>query len=369
MKRFIKIAGIAFIPIYIFVFLFFIFPKSSNDPSDNVTTVTEIAELWHVDIFEGGSGSRGEFLKSRAMEYQQKSDNKFILVKVLTYEQMLSNLSEGYYPDLFSFGTGLSSDILSEICAFSGSIAVYDNLLISGVLEEKVFAVPWCAGSYMVAGVTEHLTENDKAFKEILTTSAKQTDKSTLYSFVTGFSMFNNPMLAAFLANSELKFAENSYNAAALYTQVEAYTKFVSKNASVFLLGTQRDAVRLNGRDNSSDFSMQPLQGFTDLVCYIGISKRTNSLNLCNGFIEYLLCDSSQQKLTQLNMFSVNNNSLYDQGIMQEMEENLQNCSVINTFTSKEILAENRTVALQALTGDEDSAKKIWEMFPNDLNK
>lgn len=364
MKKYVKIAGAIILPLYIAVYVLFFFPQKDPVSDDGAKAAAKIAELWHVDLFEGGSGSRGEFLKQRAINFESMESGNFILIKNMTYQQMIHSLLEGQRPDMFSYSAGAAIDILHDLRAFGGSVQVFENLLDSGIIEDKVFAMPWCSGGYVIAGITEYLSDENADFSKMLADSAKSKGKSMLYSFITGYSMYNNPMLAALNANKNIKLTENSFDERETYTQYEAYSRFTSKNASVFLLGTQRDAVRLTGRENASDFTIQAVKGYNDLVCYISIQKDTPNYGMCEKFIEYLLSESTQRKLTQINMFSVNTEGLYNDGIMREIEKEIKNNFVLNAFISKEILSQNRELALLAVKGDSDAAKKIWEMLP-----
>lgn len=360
MKKFIDIAKSLIVPLYIIIFLVFISPAPQTH--SQTPPQIKIAELWHVDMFEGGSGSRSEFLRQRAIEYENLKKGNYILVKSMTYEQIINNLIEGNFPDMFSYGMGLGAEILSEIAAFEGNIAVYDNLLTSGVLENKVFAVPWCAGSYIIACINEHYNSGGD-YAEALAASAK----NNLYSFITGYSSFNNPLLAAYMADKNITFTEKSLDDREQYSQYQAYSKFITKNASVFLLGTQRDAVRISQRENACDFSFQPLKGYSDLVCYISICNKTAAAALCQEYIEYLLSEKSQKKLNDINMFSVNTDGLYDDGIMKQCQSIMQDHYILNVFISKEVIAENRVLAYQSLAGNKESAKKLRQMLPIDL--
>ena len=315
MKRVLKIIATVLIPVYMIVFLLFIMPKTHSQEIPK--TNTEIAQLWHVDLFEGGSGSRADFLMKRAVEYEKQFAGKYVLVKSLTYEQLLNNLAEGRGADIYSFGAGLAIELLPRLRAFSGNIAVYDNLLQSGVAEDKVFGVPWCAGAYVIAGISELVPQGEN-FSKLLFTSARKKGKIQLKSFVTGYAPFNNPLLAAFAADDSLRLSQDSFDENLELSQKDAFSKFASKNHSVFLLGTQRDAVRISQRADAADFSVQPLGGFTDLICYLGVSKDTKCLSLCTGFIEFVLSPKSQYKLSSINMFSVNTVGLYQDGIMRE---------------------------------------------------
>ncbi len=360
MKKVFKVIAMVMVPVYVAIFLIFILPKSHSQQAPQPQT--EVVQVWHVDMFEGGSGSRADFLMRRAVEYEKQHKGKYILVKSLTYEQLLGNLAEGLKADIYSFEPGLAGDLLHELCAFTGKIAIYDNLLQSGVAEDKVFAVPWCAGSYVIVGLSE-LVPQDADFSKLLFSSSRQKGKYQLKSAVMGFSRFNNPLLAAFAADETLRLSAGSIDEAAGLSQYDAYSKFVTKIHSVFLLGTQRDAVRISQREDAADFSLQPLVGFTDLICYLGISKDTKCLSLCNGFIEYVLSPISQYKLNSLNMFSVNTVGLYTEGVMKCIEDNMQNLKTINAFTAKEILLEQRQLALKALKGDAESAQKISQLL------
>lgn len=359
MNKLKKAIKIILAPLIIVLFAVFVLPHYAADIKSNTPPSAKIAELWHVDMFEGGSGSRSEFLKRRAIEFEKENPAKYILIKSMTYTQIINNLLEGQCPDMFSFGQGLACDLLSEIAAFEGNIQTYDNMLSSAVIENKLFAVPWCTGTYIIAGITEHISDDIIYSKELACSS-----KNNLYSFITGYSLFNNPLLAAYLANKSISLGEKSLDSTKHFTQAEAYSRFVSKNYSVFLLGTQRDYVRISGRENASDFSFQTAEGYSDLVCYIGICKKTVNAKLCTGFIEYLLSEKSQKKLTEINMFSVNISDLYKDGIMWQAEQKIKDNLVLSAFISKEILEENRMLAYEALTGNLQSAEKINQMLP-----
>ncbi|MDD4003139.1 MAG: hypothetical protein PHE12_02985 [Clostridia bacterium] len=354
-----KATKIILAPLVIVLFTVFVMPHYFADTKSNKPPLAKIAQLWHVDMFEGGSGSRSEFLKRRAIEYEKDNPARYILIKSMTYQQIINNLSEGQCPDMFSFGQGLACDLLSEIAAYEGNIAVYDNMLSSGVIENKLFAVPWCTGAYIIAGINEHISGDIIFAKELACSS-----KNNLYSFITGYSQFNNPLLAAYLANKSISLGEKSLDSTKHFTQLEAYSRFISKNYSVFLLGTQRDYVRISGRENASDFSFQTAEGYSDLVCYMGICKKTINAKICTDFIEYVLSEKSQKKLTEINMFSVNISNVYKDTIMKQSELKIKDNLVLNAFISKEILEENKALSYGALTENLQSVEKIKQMLP-----
>jgi hypothetical protein len=348
-----KVLRYAAAPLIVALYFAFVMPRPQGIASPPAVCV---AELWHVDMFEGGSGSRAEFLKARAVEFEKSNKGKYILVKSMTYHQILNAMAEGHYPDMFSHGHGLASDLMFDLAAFGGSADAYRNFLNSGVIDGKLYAVPWCCGCYIISAVKEHAGDGD--YSKILASSGK----GNLYSFITGYSHFNNPLLAAFAANVTLE--EKSLDTSRQYSQYEAYSKFVTKKASVFLLGTQRDVVRISQREDASDFAFQPLKGYCDIVCYISVSKHTQNAAFCVNFTEYLLSEEAQNKLSAINMFSVRQSGLYPQGIMNLAEISVKHAAVPNAFLPKETLENSRALALNALKGDRESGEKLKQILP-----
>ena len=66
-----------------------------------------ILTLWHVDSFEGGVGSRADWLKKRALEFEKTHKGVYVDVVKLTYSQLTQKLAEGRPFDLVSFGVGV----------------------------------------------------------------------------------------------------------------------------------------------------------------------------------------------------------------------------------------------------------------------
>lgn len=349
-----KIIRYALAPLIIVIYLLFVLPRPQEILS---SPSVRVAELWHVDVFEGGSGSRAEFLKARAGQFEKNSKGNYILVKSLTYSQIINAVAEGRRPDMFSFGHGLASDLVFEIAALGAKFNAYQNMSASGVIDNKLYAAPWCCGAYIIAAVTEFAGGGD--YTEMLAGS----DKDNMYSFITGYSQFNNPLLAALIGAENITLSEKSLDLSKEYSQYEAYSKFVSKKSSVFLLGTQRDVVRISQREDSADFSFQALKGYCDLVCYISVSKDTQNADLCVKFIEYLLSEEAQSKLSDINMFSVIKGGLYSQGALGDAEKNVKNAVVPNAFLPKETLLNMRTLACNALKGDAESGQKLRQIL------
>lgn len=358
-KKIVRIVCAVLILVYIIIFISYIYPHVLKDKGQikDQSQVT-ILKLWHVDVFEGGSGSRADFLRRIAIAYEKANVGTFVMVEALTLDQLKDNLAIGKQADLISYGGGIANSILPKLQSFTGTFTAYSEFIDSGMIENKVYGVPWSTGAYLIAGLAEHLQDNDKPFNEIIASSAKETKKTSLYSFSYGQSHYNNPLMALILSGKKISLSPKSVNLASTKTQAEAYSEFVSKNKSVFLLGTQRDAIRLSYRENNVDFVMQPLGGYTDLVSYISIFQEARSDSAIK-FIEYLLKPEQQQKLSELNMFSTVINTIYASGIMSDMEKTIDTSSVPNAFTDPLIIENTRQDAFKALSGNEEILKKL----------
>jgi len=362
LKKTLKFLLPVFIIILVAFYLLVLFPPFLKGEIKAKEQAAEIIEVWHVDSFEGGSGSRAEFLRSRASEFEKNNKEKYILVRNMTEEQLLTALESGFRPDIFSFSHGLGGSLVYELAETAGEVNAFEGLKKSGVLSGKQFAVPWCAGGYFVAGNKSYIKDGVELTGRFFNYEyIKKGEK--LYSSAVGYSPYNNPLMAAYAFDKELRITGMSLNKEAAYTQYEAYAKFVGGGESVFLLGTQRDAVRIQNRENSAGFALQPLNSFSDLVCYAGIQKDTKSYNLCGRFIEFLLSSECQVKLKTINMFSSNLDSLYESGAFCEFERGLKDIKTLNAFTDAEILKDLRSTALEALCGDGEAGKKLGELF------
>jgi hypothetical protein len=114
-------------------------------------------------------------------------------------------------------------------------------------------------------------------------------------------------------------------------TSYECYTKFVN-NPNIKLLGTARDLFRIKNLENLGRFtvSYEPVSTFTDLIQYIGITSSNKTLL---QFVDYVMNDSNQAKLSNLSLFSTKYLKLYSDTTYSKMEECLSSCKVPNIFS------------------------------------
>ena len=329
-----KIIRIILIGICIFVLLFsplVAYPKLIKAGEEKFAgpTYKGILELWQLDVFEGGSGSRADFLTKRAVKFEKENEGVLISVKRYTVSEAEEKFALGEYPDMISYGAGFDC-ALERAIEISVPKGVSDKYLKGGVYNGKQYAVPWCAGGYILIGRGENsFSENKLSVNE---------------------GEYNLPMIGCLSAGLNYEVTKG--------LSLNNYTDFVSGKQTL-ILGTQRDVVRVENKGLT--IAYKSLSGFTDLLQYISVTAdEGDKIIYCEMFIEFLLSEESQSRLTDIDMFSVTGVSLYSEGGMKVLEDSLkENFNTISVFNSSEVLSECRALADKAYGGDEEARKKV----------
>ena len=234
-----------------------------------------IITVWQIDTFEGGTGSRREFLADRAKEFSKNKSGLLFLVTSHTLTGAEENFKKGIYPDVISFGAGLN---------ISGLYKLPQNLYDGGgAINGETYAAAWCRGGYAF------IKFNGKKTSDIV-------DK-TVPSAIVSDCEYLMPLYAAYKCGYKI----NDFK---VLPAKNAYAEFTLGKIP-FLLGTQRDVMRLLSR--GADFSVFPLE-YSDIYQYISIStKNVEKTSVLTEYIEYLLSEKSQEKLTEISMLPVKN--------------------------------------------------------------
>ncbi|MBQ7339246.1 MAG: hypothetical protein IJW43_00135 [Clostridia bacterium] len=279
-------------------------------------SVSEILTLWHVDTFEGGTGSRKQFLSKVVREFEKKYKSVLIYVVEKTPESIKEDFSKNIYPDMLSFGNGISVNNLVEL-----DVKLDYNFTKFG---DKVLAVPWCRGGYCLI---ENPNFNKKQGGNICSVSQGK---------------FNLPLCNVLDSNLEIK----------INSQFNAYLEFVNLK-SRYLLGTQRDIVRLTNRNFS--FTCTPLEYFNDLYQYVSvIDSGKSKTKISKLFVDFLLSEKIQKRLTEIDMISC----FFDLEYQNENMKNLQkikNLKSVSFLTEPKILLELQALSLKAANKDQSS--------------
>ena len=282
-----------------------------------------VITLWHVDSFEGGIGSRKQFLLSVASLYEKLNDGVLIMVITHTPESVETALKEGAVPDLISYGPGVPLPNLSELYTDKG--------FGGGKVGDKTYAVPWCRGGYCLIENPEYKVNK------------KRKDYEALYSV----SRFSQAYTAALFCG--VKFSYTGEKA-----PLDAYAEFTNGRTK-YLLGTQRDINRLINR--GMNFSATPFSEYNDLYQYVSASAvDPEKLVHARGFIDLLLSESVQKKLINLGMFSCFYELAYENSQMRDMQSAKFNYTV-SAFSSESLIKELKEISKSKQQNDETIIK------------
>lgn len=199
--------------------------------------------VWQIDGFEGGKGSRKQYLQSAA-DRAFKNNSTYFTVISLTADAARKNMQTGELPDLISYNAG-----------FFG-------------VEEYINATDftykcWARGAYCILGL-------DGA------------DFSDINNENTVINAGKDNLTAVAAAFSGL-------SAAATEEPTNAYVQLINCKYK-YLFGTQRDVFRLKAR--GVQFSVKPVNQFNDLYADVSILTRDQKkYATCLEFVEYLISD------------------------------------------------------------------------------
>ncbi len=371
-KKVISLALLVVFALFCFVFVFPALPRNVT-PERTVATPV-ILTLWHVESFEGGVGSRADWLKRRAIEFEKNNQGIFVDVVKLTPEQLSQKLSEGQCFDLVSFGFGVGELVANRIAEISATTPVFDNLLSAGQMDGKQYAIPYLSGGYLLAGKSADLQKiqnyvdlkNSVFDCSIQKTVGKKEKK--LYSVLLGYSKYCSPMtslatLADKAQNFSVIFAEKTL------TQYGAYEKFLQGDVATVLLGSQRDYWRLSNRQKNGkigEIVYSVVGNYTDLTQYVAIAQsgEREKMKLSNDFANFLLIKSVQAKASDVGMLSVWLDDIYDDGVMAQLQTGLKEVSLPNVFATQSVIRQMYEESVQVIkTGEKNLLKKYIRLY------
>lgn len=283
-----KTLAFAFACIFCVVFAFSVSVKKikAENPVVESEEYKAVLELWSIDTFEGGKGSRKDFLLKTSLKFEKKY--KGVIISVLNYtpyeaEEAIKNR----VPDIVSCGSGLDFFIpYMQSISFSSE---YKTLSVG----KTSYGISWCYGGYVLIGNKKRLA--------------------------VGQGKYNEPLKALGERTEEFEKID-------VYSPKEAYSQFLKGNCS--LLGTQRDIYRLSNK--GIDFEYEVLNGFSDLFQNMFITcTQKEKFEYCESFLSYMLSSETQERLTNIGMLSVTKKNLYKGTPIEKLEE-----ITIENFTS-----------------------------------
>ncbi|MDE7163695.1 MAG: hypothetical protein K2O44_06460 [Clostridia bacterium] len=201
--------------------------------------------VWQIDGFEGGKGSRSQYLQKVA-EKCFKGEKIYVSVTSLSADAARANSERGERPDIISY----------PACFYG-----FENYI-----NKKDFVYKtWCRGAYCLLSLDESCDFSDANAQNTVVNAGK--DNLT-----------------------EVAVTLNGLNGATVEESTNAYLKLINGKYK-YLFGTQRDIFRLKVRN--VPFKVQPLTEFNDLYQNISILTANNEkYEYCNKYIDYLLSKS-----------------------------------------------------------------------------
>ena len=246
---------------------------NTDKQSVNNENCMAVLTIWQIDSFEGGKGSRANYLQTLWNQCFEDS-NVYVNVVSLTAFSARQNIANGILPDLISYGAGMYG--------------------IESIIRGEVPFYTWAHGGYCFLTVDDSADFSDIDYKN--TVVNKGTD--------------NLSGAAALICGVEK---------AVLSTSTGAYVSLIQGKYK-YLLGTQRDIYRLKTR--GVNFKVKPIIEFNDLYQNISVTTTdTKKVEFAQKFIKYLL--NNQKTITKLGLMG--NDKYYDDEMSQMESLNYEN--------------------------------------------
>lgn len=311
----------------VFFSSFYIYPFMQGGQQNNKQNYKGVLQIWNIDTFEGGKGSRTSFLQLVAKSLEKRKQGLFVLVTTHTISSAKDALQKGERPDLISYGTG---------CDFVADIAqpIETKSFRAATLHGKCYAYPWAVGEYILISFEDN-------FEDI------QPQNTVLAENVGGLTT----VAAA---------ATGLFGQFAVQESTTAYSNFVSKKFK-YLLGTQRDVSRLLSRNLS--FYTKAINSFSNLQQYISITTADRArLDICKAYVELLLSQEVQQKLTQIGMMSLQYKIYTPEHPLYAIEQ-VRPQHTISPFLEGKQLQTLYTLAREVLQVDKNQAQNLQKFY------
>ena len=285
-----------------------------------------VLSLWHVDSFEGGSGSRKQFLLDASIAFEKQNPGVLIMVTSTSLGAIENNLKNGVSPDILSSGLGFN---VSPTYSLSN-----ENSFYGGKVGDRIYAKPWCRGNYF-----------------LISKKAEVLEEKNIENLIVSQGENNLPILSLVMDGVCSK------NAKILSPQ-KAYSEFLNDKNGV-LLGTQRDIVRLNQRGYV--FYYKPLSSYNDLYQYFYVLSNDVSKGFyAEKFIDFVMGEIYQDKLSKLQMLSIVKNVDCYEEIASAQNATIK--STVSAFILPEKIEEAKRLCTLALAGDVSAENKLKKL-------
>lgn len=251
--------------------------------------------VWQIDSFEGGKGSRAQYLQQKA-EDCFKGRRVYAKVTTLTADAARRNMEDGNIPDIISYGAG-----------FYG---------IESLINPTDFTYAcWCRGAYVLLTLDENADFGDVGADNTVINAGRD-NLSGACALLEGLS------------------------GAECEESTSAYVSLIGGRYK-YLLGTQRDVCRLEARGQS--YRAKVITSFNDLYQNISILCDDEKYGLCRELVGYLMQNSSD-----VNSLGLVSDKSSHTGILAEIQ------SVEFGYTLKSFTGYDYRLSLERAINDGD---------------
>lgn len=288
-----------------------------------------VITIWNVDTFESGSVNKIDILENASVKFSAQNKGVYFIVKNVTVNELMSNLSGGIFPDIISFGFGIGNLLKPFLMPLDNEFGgVRDEILNSSVFDGSRLCVGYLMGGYILASSKEKLEKTSYAeetnLKNIINSAGYTYGSGKKQTEVKSVIVGDNPYVNYCTAmNNFENLALTNYHLSA--SGYDAYVDFINYNKGTILVGTHRDLYKLSGRvkvGKISDVVINYLEGYTNLVQYAGVinSVIEEKKDTCKKFLDFLLSEEMQKYSTKIGMVNVCGNSYYEDGEFKLLE-------------------------------------------------
>ena len=360
MKRFLRVlTAILLLPAVIFLPGPLITKLRKDGVSDEMYRRREsyyygVINLWQVDSFEGGTGSRTNWLRSVCGGFERKHTGVYVNVESVSPAMAEKLIAEGKVPDMLSFSGGVEvpSDVLRDVVS---PVSLLRPDLATALTDK---AVPWCMGVYLMIGQAP-----EQWGKDGRTVKTKKSTK-TVYSVGVAEKPGFAPLKAL---DTAMDFSDPlAWCFGSAPAVFEAYNYAGKVNS---MLGTQRDLYRMKAAESREKLrdGTVTLLPYSDLIQYLSALKTGNEkkARMEEALITYLLSADVQSRLGSVGLLPVNPEAapVYENARMQSLAEKAAGTVL---FCACPLFPEEKTAAEQErirkiLQKDDGREKKIIE--------
>ena len=293
--------------------------KPQNTEEELFYTKSEdiVLDMWHIESFEGGNSARKTFLDKIFREFNKQNLGVFISLKVMSLEEYNININVNS-PDIISF-TKDCKGVEKHLTTLERVNKLSKEQTDSVKYEDTIICYPYMLGRYCLISYSEKAIDN---------LCGQIIERKNKKIFPLGFAGCVGS--EGSLSSNNIKYNSNIKVST---TQYENYNSFLKKEITT-MLGTQRDVHRLKNRERNGSIDnlyYTYLDGYTDLVQYIGVTKNCKNIDIAKSFVLFTLSEWVQKEIANIGMFSVNK-KIYKQDYMKEWEDSLQSTTLPKLF-------------------------------------